>query len=165
MIYYVGIFVFAYIGLLIQSTLTGVFSLAGAAPDLLLIMVVFNSIFEGPRRGAYAGFGIGLLEDLYIGRFIGMNALVKGIAGFLSGRLTQGAFRENMWVPVLMVILNSVLNILLYFLLGRILGETWSLNLLYWKGLPEFMYTLCLVPFLYGPFFACANKRLNKQKG
>lgn len=165
MIYYVGIFVFAYIGLIIQSTLTEMFSLAGAAPDLLLIVTVFNSIFDGPRRGAYTGFGLGLLEDLYIGRFIGMNALIKGIAGFLSGRLTQGAFRENMWVPVLMVIVNSGLNILLYFVLGRILGERWDLDLLYWKGFPEFMYTLCLVPFLYGPFFAYANKRLNKQKG
>jgi rod shape-determining protein MreD len=165
MIYYVLIFVLAFIGILIQTIMGEVFSLAGATPDLLLILVVFNAIFAGAGKGAYAGIGIGLLEDLYIGRFIGLNALIKGVAGLVSGRLTQGAFRENMWVPVLKVMITSALSILLYFVFGRILGEAWDLNALYWKGIPEFIYTLCLAPVLYGPFFSFADGRLNKREG
>jgi rod shape-determining protein MreD len=165
MIYYVVVFVLAYIGILIQTNMGDVLSLAGMTPDFLLIITVFNAIFDGPRRGAYTGAGIGLLEDLYIGRFIGMNALVKGVAGLISGRLTQGAFRENMWVPVLTVMINSALSILLYYLIGRILGEQWGLSALYWKGIPEFVYTLCLAPLLYGPFFGFADAHLRKREG
>jgi rod shape-determining protein MreD len=163
--YYVMIFVWAFIGIVIQTILGETFSLAGMTPDLPLIIVAFNAIFDGPRKGAYTGVGIGLLEDLYIGRFIGMNALIKGVVGFISGRLTQGAFRENMWVPVLTVMINSALSIVMYYLTGRILGEQWGLSALYWKGIPQFVYTLCLAPFLYGPFFGFANRHLNKQEG
>jgi rod shape-determining protein MreD len=164
-IYYVILFVWALIGIVIQTILGETFSLAGMTPDFPLIIVVFNGIFDGPRKGAYTGLGIGLLEDLFIGRFLGMNAMIKGVAGFVSGRLTQGAFRENMLVPVLTVMINSALSIVMYFLAGRILGEQWGLDTLYWRGLPEFVYTLCLAPLLYGPFFGFANRHLNEQEG
>jgi rod shape-determining protein MreD len=165
MMYYAVLLFLAYAGIVIQTILGNVFSLAGMMPDLPLIITVFNAIFDGPKKGAYTGVGIGLMEDLYVGRFIGMNAAIKGIVGFISGRLTQGAFRENMWVPVLTVMINSALSIVLYFLFGRILGEQWRLNALYWRGIPEFVYTLCLVPFLYGSFFNFADRHLSRREG
>ena len=165
MMYYILLSIFAYAALIIQSTLPEVLSLAKMTPDIILILVTFNGIFDGARNGAIVGFGLGLLEDIYIGRFIGMKALIKCIAGFVSGRLTQGAFRENMLVPLLVVLLNSSMSVVLFFVLSRILGEDWSLSFLYWKGLPEFIYTLCLVPVLYGPYFSFASgKDRNKEK-
>ena len=67
--------VLAIISLLLQSTILPYLTVGGVTPDLILVLAVLYSIFQGPKRGALMGFILGLMEDLFLGRFIGMKAL------------------------------------------------------------------------------------------
>jgi len=136
------------------------FYLAGTAPDFLLLLVVFNSMFRGYALGGIAGFAMGLVEDLFFGRFIGLNAVAKAAAGALTGAVTKSIFKENILVPVINVAWASLLNVTLIYLIGRLAGNSWDLPLALWQGLFETIYNVCMVPFLYGPFFSFASHQL-----
>lgn len=152
----------------ITTVLPQELKLAGAGPDLLLLLVIFNGMFTGSKGGAVGGFALGLMQDLYFGRFIGLHTLSKMLVGFFVGRLTKSIFKENLWVPVLNTIWGTVTSLIVVFLVGRLVGNTWPATLALRQGFFELIYNICLVPFLYGPFFIMAERLLvsgRKQDG
>ena len=161
--YYVRLLFFGLVGILLESTIFAHLTIAGVKPDLLLMLVIFNSIFQGPVKGTFFGFFLGLLEDFFIGSFFGMNALAKGITCLVWGWFMQGAFRENLFVPVLSLFLGSLFHGAIILLLGNIVGLNWSWNLFFWKVFPAAIYNTCLVPFLYSGFYNFVTKNLEQQ--
>jgi rod shape-determining protein MreD len=107
-----------FIAIFLESTFFRTYSLFGNVPDLVLIFVVFYAFLNGDNKGVVYGFLCGLLEDLYMGRFIGVNALSKGITGFIIGRLQVRYFNENLLVGLLVVLIGTVLNSLFMLALG-----------------------------------------------
>lgn len=147
-------------GLILGSMLPSGILLAGALPDFLLILVVYNCMFTGPVIGGAAGFAVGLAEDLFLGRFIGLNALVKAMVGFIVGRTSRAIFKENLWVPILNVFWGSLLNFVLVYIVGRIVGNRWPLELALWRLAFGTLYNVCLVPLTYGAYFDFADHLL-----
>lgn len=154
---YFVLLILAVLALILQTTLFHELALAGAKPDLVLILIIFMAIICGPQKGGITGFLLGLLEDLYLGRFIGMNCLSKGLTGITAGLLTLGAFSENLLVPIITVFLGTLLNGFIYFFLGMLLGMKWTLELFLWKSIPLAIYNMCLVPFIYSRFYYFAQ--------
>ncbi|MDD2401346.1 MAG: rod shape-determining protein MreD [Clostridia bacterium] len=153
MYYYVILSLLGVGGLILQSTILSHLTIAGVKPDILLIIVVFNSLFKGPFKGSLFGFFLGLVEDIFLGKYIGMNALAKGIISFIWGWLTEGAFRENLLVPVVSLFLASILNGVIIILLGEVAGLNWNWGLFFWKVIPVAICNTCLVPFVYSHFY------------
>lgn len=156
-------FVMAILGILLQTNVFNIFTIGGVKPDIILILAIFYSIFQGPKKGVFFGFAIGLLEDLYLGRFIGMNALAKGITSFFTGWITGGAFRENLLVPIISLVVGTLLNQFIFLSLGKLAGLQWSWSLWFWKGVPLAIYNSCLVPFIYSKFYYWAIKEKEKE--
>ena len=155
---------FTIAGLVLRSIFPRVLHLAWSTPDFLLLLVVFNAMFRGRWQGGVAGFLIGLTEDLFFGRFIGLNALAKCVVGILSGSLSTSIFKENMWVPVINVFVGSLISMTLVFLVGHLAGARWYFTQIVYQGFFEVLFNVCLVPFLYGPFFHFADKRLQVKE-
>ena len=147
-------------GLILRSVFPRVLDLAWTRPDFLLLLVVFNAMFRGSFHGGAAGFVIGLAEDLFFGRFIGLNALAKCVVGILSGSLSKSIFKENIWVPIMNVMIGSALNLILVFITGHLAGSRWYFSQIAFQGLFEVLCNVCLVPFVYGPFFHFADRLL-----
>lgn len=146
-----------------QSTLLSYFMVGGVTPDLILLLVVLHSIFQGPFKGAAFGFALGLLEDLLLGRFIGMNALAKGLTSLLVGWFAQRTFRENILVPVFALFLGTLFNELVFIILGKVSGLHWPWTLWLWKAFPVALYNTCLVPFIYSRFYYwCTGEKENR---
>ncbi len=87
-------------------------------PDLVLIGVVYMGIKKGKISGSISGFVSGLIFDLLSFSFLGLSALSKATAGFMSGffnnenkidRYTQT------YIFTLIVFLSSLFNNFLYF--------------------------------------------------
>lgn len=73
-------FIFIYF---LQSNFFSWFNIAGVKPNLFIILSLFVGIFIGKIYGASVGITCGLLLDLFIGKVLGINAIVLGIAGFM----------------------------------------------------------------------------------
>lgn len=115
---YLVLFLIPFLSIFLESTLFGHFTLRGVGPDLLLIFVVFYAIIYGSRKGFSYGFLCGLLEDLYVGRFIGMNALSKGLTAYVIGKLEVNVFKDNLLVGFGGVVLATVFNSILMLLIA-----------------------------------------------
>jgi rod shape-determining protein MreD len=117
-----------FLALFLQSTIFRTISINSAIPDMVLVFVVFYALLNGARKGTVYGVMCGLLEDLYIGRFIGINAISKGITAFIIGRLQGNVFKENIIVGVLGVIGGTLLNSILLFILSLTSFEVFNLD-------------------------------------
>ncbi len=73
-------FIFIYF---LQSNFFSWFNIAGVQPNLFIILALFIGIFIGKIYGASIGIILGLLLDLFIGKALGINAIVLGLAGFM----------------------------------------------------------------------------------
>jgi len=128
---------------LIQLLLLDRIKIAGAKPDLLVLLVVFFAIFFGSGAGIEAGFIAGLLKDLYSLDIFGMNIILLSLTGLIAGMLSPKLFRESKLTQFLLVFVSSVLYMIIhYFASSLILKITYV-------TLPEYLYGLILPSSLY----------------
>jgi rod shape-determining protein MreD len=79
------------LAVVLQVTVLNRLPLPGAAPDLVLVVVVAVGLLQGPRTGMLVGFAAGLLGDLSGDAELGRTALVLVLVGFLAGLLEDEA--------------------------------------------------------------------------
>ena len=74
--------------LVLQTTLAEfVADLAGAKPDLILLLIVGFGLIRGKKPGIGYGWVLGLLQDGLSGSLLGQNVLSKGLIGYVAGVL------------------------------------------------------------------------------
>ena len=117
MVRYIILALLPFMAIFFQSTLFSFYSIRGTIPDLVLMFVVFFALINGERQGIIYGFLCGLLEDLYMGRLIGLNALCKAIVGYSLGKMQGNVFKENMLVGFLGVLTGTFINSLVMLIL------------------------------------------------
>jgi rod shape-determining protein MreD len=108
--------------LLLQTTVITQLPLPGAAPDLLLVLVVAFALAEGPMSGMSTGFVAGLLADLSADHELGRLALVYAVVGYLTGLIEDDTERSTL-VPFLAVGLGAAAGLLVFAAEGALLGD------------------------------------------
>ena len=106
----------------VQQTLMLEVRIGGVHPDIMILLPVAAGIVGGPGRGASMGFGSGLVADLFLPTPFGLSALVA------VGLATVALDRSSWWLPVVSAIFSSAVYVLVYALLGSILGEPQMLH-------------------------------------
>lgn len=81
--------------LLLHLTVIHRVRIHGVAPDLLILLVIYISLWRGAISGTVGGFLIGLLEGLSSPVYFGSHALAKSIVGFGVGKLGPHVVRES----------------------------------------------------------------------
>ncbi len=102
----------------------------GAAPDLVLLLVVALGLYGSPAAGAVTGFLAGLGLDIappgsYV---IGTYALVFCLVGYGCGRL-RGLLGTSVWRTIAAAVLAAAAGEALVSAVGRLIGDpqvTWS---------------------------------------
>lgn len=106
----------------LQTTVAARLPLPGAAPDLVLVVVVAVALREGSRTGALTGFAAGLLADASGDAELGRLALAYVLAGWLAGLLQQDA-RASPVVPALACAGAAAVTVLLQAGTGVLLSD------------------------------------------
>ena len=108
--------------LLLQTTVITQLPLPGAAPDLVLVLVVAYALAEGPLSGLSTGFIAGLLADASADHELGRLALVYAVVGYLTGLVEDDTERSTV-LPFLAVGLGAVTGVLVFAAEGALLGD------------------------------------------
>ncbi|MBC7106162.1 MAG: rod shape-determining protein MreD, partial [Firmicutes bacterium] len=125
----------------------------GVKPDLLLILTVCHAYLRGPRRGAAVGLLAGLLQDLYTGQYLGLNALAKGAVGLAVGALEGKLYREGPHLAVPVAACATLLHELVVLLGLRYLGMPVPFGFaLVHVVVPEGVYNAALTTLVYNPY-------------
>ena len=150
-----GFFLFlaAFLGIVLRDTVFNGLSVAGGKPDFVLILVVFFAIFRGSVQGGLMGVALGLLEDLMTGRFIGINAICKGLLGYLVGVSERNLYKNNFFVPIAAILVATFLNTVFYYLFSVLIGGHVGIEKLILSTIPDAVYNMCFSPVFYAVFY------------
>jgi len=112
--------------LIIQYTVGLDLRIAGAHPDLMLLLPIAAGVVGGPEIGAATGFAAGIATDLLLPTPFGLSALVYSMVGFAVGYVMDaGASRREgfWWLTPLIALAASGAAVMLYAVLGAVLGQ------------------------------------------
>ncbi len=155
-----------FLAVFLQSTVFGFYNIKGSLPDLVLVFVIFFSVINGAASGTVYGFLCGLLEDLYLGRFIGLNAISKALTGFLVGKLQGSFFRENFFVGGLAVACGTLMNAFILLILNRVAFASFHFDQQFYMGIVyQFIYNIILAAPLYGWYYKSSRMGLLRLSG
>ena len=154
------------LAIFLQSTLFASYSIKGVVPDMVLVFVIFYALLNGAEKGARYGLICGLLEDLYTGRFIGMNALSKAATAYIIGKLQGRVFAENVAVGIIGVFLGSLLNACLLFILAFAYFAVFNIDRsLFINIIYQSFYNVVITTPIYLWYYQSSKRGLLKETG
>ena len=109
--------------LTIQLGVVANLSVFGVQADLMLLLAIAGGIAAGPDRGAGIGFAAGIAYDLMLQTPFGLSALTYSIVAYLVGSLQDSVLRAAWWIPIATATVASMAGVILYGVLGTVLGE------------------------------------------
>jgi rod shape-determining protein MreD len=95
----------------------------GVAADVLLVVTIAAGIVGGAERGALVGFLAGLLADCFLQTPFGLSALTGTLVGHVVGALSARTGSRGPWLPVLTAAAAGAAGVMLFAVLGAVLGE------------------------------------------
>jgi rod shape-determining protein MreD len=109
--------------LVVQYCVADLIRVAGAHPDLMVLLPIAAGYVAGPERGAGFGFAAGIATDLLLPTTFGLSALVGCLLGFAVGVSTSGLERGSWVLPPLIFAVATAAGVTAYAILGVVLGE------------------------------------------
>jgi rod shape-determining protein MreD len=116
------------IALLVQTTIILDIRVGGASPEIMFLLPIAAGIVAGPVEGATVGFVAGIAADLLTPTPLGLSALVGTLVGFGVGAISGSLVREVRGLPTLVALGASAAAVMLYAVLGAVLGESQFLH-------------------------------------
>ena len=150
MLNYMLVILILLLNFIFQSTILQHFKVLGVVPNTALILVVIYGILKGKYKGAFIGLAAGLVQDIFFGGPIGLNALIYFSIGYTSGLLDDKVFKENLALPFLTIIISTVAYHGMYYLFMLFLSKDASfISMIKDILLIEMVYNSVLAIFLY----------------
>ena len=82
------------------------FRIAGVMPNLFVIFILFISLYCTRKHGIIYGVILGILLDFFIGKRIGITAIMLGIVGFIGGTFDKN-FSKDSRITIMIVVFFS----------------------------------------------------------
>lgn len=93
--------------------------------NIIIIYIVYLSIFIGSERSSIIGMILGLILDISVGRFLGLNGLLFFSIGLLYGTLKDKIFKDHVFAPLILLVMavliaNFAMTIISHFNFNRL---------------------------------------------
>jgi rod shape-determining protein MreD len=101
--------ILAYIALGVQVALSGYIEVGGAAPNLVLLAVIFLAVNGTREQALLGGFFLGLLQDLLTLHPMGTWALAYALVSMLVFSMQEVVYREHPLTHFFLALLGGIL--------------------------------------------------------
>lgn len=98
------------VSFILQTSAVPFLQVAHVWPDLPTVLVVLVALVFGPREAAYVGLAAGLLQDLLLGRYIGLFTVGKLAVAALAGFVSKKVYMEHVLTPVVTAFITTVVQ-------------------------------------------------------
>jgi rod shape-determining protein MreD len=138
--------------LVLQTSFVPVIAIGGVRPDLLVIALFFFSVKYGVIPGMFAGFFLGLGQDLYSPSLLGQNALAKTVIGAFVGMFNVRMMRTDSMIKTLLLLVTFLINDMLFYII-QIVKLHESVGVLFMglltKTFPRTLYSIVIAAFFF----------------
>ena len=150
----------------LQSNLFSWFKIAGIMPNLFVIFVLFLGLYTNKITGITYGILLGLLIDLFIGKKVGLSAIMLGLVGVIGVFFDKNFSKENRVTLIIMVVVSTLVfetgsYALSYFIYDNYIQVVPFIQML----LVECLYNALLTIILYPLIQISGNKIEEEYKG
>ncbi len=138
----------------LQLSFSFLISINGITPDLLILLVIWITLYDGKVIGLSSAFIIGLLYDYLSMNVLGVNALTKTLTAYV----TSFFYKENEFWNVIktnkifiIVIISAFIHNIVFYLLMINLTRTdiWSIYFKYVVGATAYTFTFSLFSYFF----------------
>jgi rod shape-determining protein MreD len=116
------------VAVILQTALVADLRAFDASADLMLLAATAAGLAGGATRGASIGFASGLLYDLLLTTPFGLSALTYCLVGYVVGTVQGSVLRTTRWIPIAVAFIGGALGVVLYVLLGQVVGQEFALG-------------------------------------
>lgn len=135
---------------LIQVNFFSWFRIFMVMPNLFVILVLFIGLFIGKMQGITYGIFLGFLLDFFIGKKIGITAVMLGSVGLLGGIFDKNFSKESRVTIMIMVAISTILYEIGAYFLGLFIYKYTAEVASFIKILSiEVLYNVLLTAILY----------------
>lgn len=92
----------------LQVDLFSWFKIAGVMPNIFIILVLFIGLFGGTILGTTYGVVFGILIDLFIGKKVGITAIMLGSIGILGGIFDKNFSKDSRITTMVMIVVATI---------------------------------------------------------
>lgn len=137
------------LSLILPGTLFHYWAWSGIKPDLVMLLTIYIAMHNRMPASVLWGFGAGLLEDFYLGRYIGLYMLTLMVVAIYSNWLSERWYRENYLLTTFMVFLVTAVGQIVVAFLSLGAGLQWSVGDIVRLVIGVALYNAILVPVTY----------------
>lgn len=135
---------------ILQANFFSWFTIAGVKPNLFVIFIVFLGLFGGKYMGVISGVISGLLLDIFIGKSVGISAIMLGVVGIIARILDKNFSKDSKLTIILMIMATTFVYELGSYIINTII---FSYEVAIWNFikilLTEIFYNAILTIILY----------------
>lgn len=151
---------------ILHSNLFSWFKIAGVMPNLFVIFILFIGLYSSKITGITYGIIIGLLLDLFIGKKVGITAIMLGIVAIVGVIFDKNFSKENRVTLIIMVMVCTIIfEVGSYFLSYIIYSNSIQIWPFIQILLIECLYNALLTIILYPLIQILGNKIEEEYKG
>jgi len=110
--------IISYFVLIFQATLISDISIGFSRPELVLLLVIFYSLYNGAKNGMICGLILGFCLDTLSGGIVGINSFILGCVGLSCGFLKERVYTSHILTRILTSALGCFFSIACYYFLA-----------------------------------------------
>ncbi len=141
--------ILSFTGLILQSSYFDYFSLLGVKPDIILVCLVFYTVFNGPVKGGIIGAVVGLIEDLFMGQYIGPMLILRLLTGGGVGYFSRNFYKESILIPMAVLFAVSFMSNTFLWIFNSLMKNYISWMYLIKVSLLQGAYNMIFMPIFY----------------
>lgn len=150
--------------MVLQSTFFRHLSLGGIAPDIVFVLLIFSSVYQGSFKAEGTGFIVGILSDLISLAPPGFNAFIFTLSAFIAGLFKGTVFFDPVLMPVIFVGVGTFFKNMLSFLLKSVFLGNQGMSFFDRTLWLEMGIHIILAPLLFGLLKAFKIIRMNERE-
>lgn len=119
-------------------------------PNIFIIFILFIGLFYSKIAGVTYGIAFGIMLDLFIGRKVGISAIMLGAVGLIGGIFDKNFSKESRITIIIMVIASTFIYEIGAYLFGCLIYK-YSLEIFSFIKilLIESLYNVIITIILY----------------
>lgn len=124
--------------------------LFGGRPVIIIPLFFSISLLEGNYLSVAWGLISGLVLDVSLGGYIGVQIVIMGILGYLIGKIRENVFEVNIFTFFAVSFIATPLIVILRFYINYIVPKFGYSDIAFYKHIvPCIIYTFAISPIVY----------------
>ena len=140
---------------------------SGMRPDLVLLVVVYISLFWGSERAVMLGFAAGLCQDTLSSEVLGLQALSKSVVAFVVQALCKNVQVQSLIAQVLFTGLAIIVDTAVRYVVLMVFQlQALDVRMVFSTMFQQLLISVVLAPVVYRSLQLLVTKgRIRQEKG